>query len=564
MEEFRKKNELKRRVLVVDDEIINREILRNIISQDYEVYTAEDGEQALAMLSNSHMNFSLCLLDLLMPKMDGFELLERLKENEKLRRIPIIVLTSEKDAEVKAIHMGAADFITKPYIPEVVIARLERIIELSEGQRIISSTERDHLTNLYTKDFFFTYIRQIEEYQSETAIDAVVLNVDHFNLINECYGRKTGEEVLKNTARLIPEVFNDAIEIVCRAEDSVFYIYCKHHDNYEELSAKLQDLLSKQENSPKVRVSLGVYQNVETSVDVETRYDRARTASKQVEGDYTNQIYYYNDELHKKSIYEERLIGDFDESIANKYFKVFYQPKYDISGDEPRLCSAEALIRWNHPELGMISPGEFVPLFERNGLIQKLDRFVWEEAAAQIKTWKETYGKSIPVSVNVSRIDIYDLKLEERLQSLLGNNGLTANELLLEITESAYADDAKRLVEMVNNLRERGFRIEMDDFGSGYSSLNMLASIPVDILKLDMKFVQNMLKDEKSLKLVKLIMDIAGFLNIPVVAEGVEEENQIKLLKEMGCRIIQGYYFSKPVPPEEFVKFIERETERGN
>ena len=559
MEEFRKKNDLKRRVLVVDDEIINREILRNIISQNYEVYTAEDGEQAYAMLSNDAMNFSLCLLDLLMPKMDGFELLERLKENDRINKIPVIVLTSEKDAEVKAIRMGAADFITKPYIPEVVTARVERIIELSEGQRIISSTERDQLTNLYTKDFFFAYIRQIEEYQPKETLDAVVVNLDLFNLINECYGRKAGEDVLINLASLLPDIFMDTFEIVCRAEDNVFYIYCKHHDNYDEICEKIQAGLIKDEKGPKVRVSLGVYQNIDFAVDVETRFERAKTACKQVEGDYSCQICYYSDDLHKKSIYQARLIGDFDESIANKYFKVYYQPKYNITCDEPKLCSAEALIRWNHPELGMISPGEFVPLFENNGLVQKLDRYVWEEAASQIKAWKDTYGKSIPVSVNVSRIDIFDLNLEERLQDLLDKNGLTSNELLLEITESAYADDAKRLIEMVNNLRNKGFRIEMDDFGSGYSSLNMLATIPVDILKLDMKFVQNMLKDEKSLKLVKLIMDIATFLHIPVVAEGVEEENQMKLLKEMGCSIIQGYYFSKPVPPEEFAKFIERE-----
>ena len=167
----------------------------------------------------------------------------------------------------------------------------------------------------------------------------------------------------------------------------------------------------------------------------------------------------------------------------------------------------------------------------------------------------------IPVSVNVSRIDIYDPDLETRLLGILEKNDLTTRELLLEITESAYSDNASRLIEVVNELREKGFKIEMDDFGSGYSSLNMLTTIPIDVLKMDMQFVRYMLKDEKSLKLCQLVMDISRFLDVPVVAEGVEEQAQYDMLKSMGCEIIQGYYFSKPLPASEFNALIEKEAE---
>ncbi|MCR4837354.1 MAG: EAL domain-containing protein [Eubacterium sp.] len=248
-----------------------------------------------------------------------------------------------------------------------------------------------------------------------------------------------------------------------------------------------------------------------------------------------------------------------DDALKNKDFVVFYQPKYDISEGRPKLKSAEALIRWKHPELGMISPGDFIPLFESNGLIQKLDNYVWQEAAAQVKLWKDEFGITIPVSVNVSRIDIYDPELEEKLLTLLRKYALSPENLLLEITESAYSNNAQGLIETVNHLREEGFRIEMDDFGSGYSSLNMLTTIPIDVLKMDMKFIRNMQRDEKSQKLVELVIDIARFLQVPVVAEGVETEEQLKLLAQMGCDIIQGYYFSRPVPPEEFRVFIEKE-----
>ena len=205
----------------------------------------------------------------------------------------------------------------------------------------------------------------------------------------------------------------------------------------------------------------------------------------------------------------------------------------------------------------MISPGDFIPLFESNGLIQKLDHYVWKEAAKQVGFWKKEYGVSVPVSVNVSRMDIYYPGLKDIFVNLLKDNGLDSHELMLEITESAYSENAEELISVVEKLRADGFLIEMDDFGSGYSSLNMITSIPIDALKLDMKFVRNMEKDDKSMKLVELVLDIADFLQVPVIAEGVETENQLKLLKERGCDIIQGYYFSKPVSAEEFVKFFE-------
>ena len=207
----------------------------------------------------------------------------------------------------------------------------------------------------------------------------------------------------------------------------------------------------------------------------------------------------------------------------------------------------------------MISPGDFIPLFEENGLIQKVDHFVWKEAADKIRGWKDTIGASVPVSVNVSRIDIYDEGFEARVNSLLKEKNLTPADIYLEITESAYSEDAARLIEAVNHLRDMGFKIEMDDFGSGYSSLNMITTIPIDVLKMDMSFVRNMNKDEKCLKLVELVISIAKFLNVPVVAEGVEDAGQVEALKKMGCDIIQGYYFSKPLPAEEFAALLKKE-----
>ena len=560
MEKIRQAEGFKYRILVVDDELINRELLGGIFEDLYEVSYAENGVQAWNMLQDRTMHYSLILLDLLMPEMDGYEFLEKLREKEDLVVPPVIVMTADESAEVRSIKLGAADFLTKPYdMPEVIRARCERTVKFYEDQSLIRAAERDEISGLYSREFFFEYIRQVDTYQPDQRKDAIVLNIEHFHLLNEMFGREVGDDILRTTGIMLTELFADKSCIGCRPNADEFCLYVDHADQYDGVFAGLQEELARLTHVPRIRFRIGICQDVDRSKPYEAWFDRAKQACDLIRGDYTRQISFYNEETNKKNLYSERLIHDMDDALKNKDFVVFYQPKYDISEGRPKLKSAEALIRWKHPELGMISPGDFIPLFESNGLIQKLDNYVWQEAAAQVKLWKDEFGITIPVSVNVSRIDIYDPELEEKLLTLLRKNALTPDNLLLEITESAYSNNAQGLIETVNHLREEGFRIEMDDFGSGYSSLNMLTTIPIDVLKMDMKFIRNMQRDEKSLKLVELVIDIARFLQVPVVAEGVETEEQLKLLAQMGCDIIQGYYFSRPVPPEEFRVFIEKE-----
>ncbi len=551
--------ELKRVVLIVDDEMINRELLGFMLKDSYDVLYAENGAQALEIIKENKKLLSLVLLDLIMPEMDGFELLGILKSEPELSQIPVVVLTSEETAEVKSLRMGAADFIKKPYnMPEVILARISRIIELNEGRFIIRSAAQDELTGLFTKDFFFEYAQLEERYHPERENDAIVINSDRFHLVNELYGRDFGDEILKAIAQGIDNILENSKGIACRAEADTFMIYCPHRTDYDELMDKICSVLSDMSVNPRVRLRMGVYPNADKSLTIEQRFDKATSVCNTLRGNYTTRIALYDEAQNSKDVYFERLINDMAASLENKDFKVYFQPKYNITGDEPYLCSAEALIRWNHPELGMISPGDFIPLFETNGLVSHLDCYVWQEAGARIKEWKDKYGKTVPVSVNVSRIDMYDPEIKSKLLKILADNDLTTDDLLLEITESAYSEDAGQIIEVINGLRDAGFKIEMDDFGSGYSSLNMLTELPIDVLKLDMIFVRNMHKDEKALRLVELIKEIAAFLSVPIVAEGVEEEEQCRLLKNLGCEIIQGYYFSKPLPPEEFEELLRK------
>ena len=552
----------RRTVMVVDDEEVNRKMLGSILESEYEVIYAEDGRDALFQIGLHKERLSLILLDLLMPELDGYGVLNALRADDELRKIPVIVLTSEKSAEVKSLQLGAADFLSKPYdMPEVILARIRRSIELAEDVNIIKATENDSLTGLYTREFFYEYGHQFDFRYPAMETDAIVLNFNHFHLINELYGRHFGDQVLFRIADGIRDVLADKEGIACRYDADTYYLYIEHSEDYGALMDRIYAGLAELLQTPEVRLRMGVYSDTFRSETFEQRFDRALQACNSLRGKHEMAYAVYDAGMHEKELHDARLLEDFEIALEEKQFKVLYQPKYNIKGEKPRLSSAEALISWMHPEFGRVSPGQFIPLFEENGLIQRLDHYVWSEAAAQVRKWKEEFGSSVPVSVNVSRVDAYDPHIVEFLVGLLEQNDLSPDEYLLEVTESAYTDNSKQIVDVVKRLRAAGFKVEMDDFGTGYSSLNMLTTLPIDALKLDMVFVRNLTADSKEMRMVKLVMEIADLLEVPVIAEGVESQEQYDLLKDAGCDIIQGYYFSRPVLQDEFGELIVKEQE---
>ncbi|MBR4424809.1 MAG: EAL domain-containing protein [Oscillospiraceae bacterium] len=551
----------RRLVLVVDDQEINRELLEMFLSDDYDLLFAENGQQAMELIRAHQDMLSIVLLDLMMPVMDGFQVLAAVHADEALRRIPIIVLTAERAAELRALQLGAADFITKPFdMHEIILARVARIIELSEGRTIIQAAERDELTGLYTGNFFFQYAERINRYHPDWDMDAVVLNIERFHLVNDLYGRDFGDRVLGLIGEAILDQTNGVGAIGGRMEADQFCVYIRHAESYQELLEALQSRLASISGNSRIRLRTGVCPRLEGIGDLQSQFDKAKIACNMLRGNFSRDVMYYDMEMHRKEVFSEGLVNDIHRAVEERQFQVYFQPKYGIQGPRPALRSAEALIRWKHPDHGMISPGAFIPLFEQNGLIQMVDEYVWAETARQIAAWKAEYGFTLPVSVNLSRVDVYDPALEEKLLGLVETNGLTTHELKLEVTESAYTDDPEQLVARVQHLRDLGFQIEMDDFGSGYSSLNMISTLPIDVLKMDMKFIQNVKKgNEKDFKLIELVLDIAEFLHVPVVAEGVETAEQCEMLRQAGCSLVQGYYFSRPIPPAEFARLIEKE-----
>ena len=553
----------KRQILIAEDEMINREILGEMLRNDYELLFACDGRETMEMIREHRETLSLVLLDILMPVMSGLEVLKAVREDDRLSRIPIIVTTAERETEIESLQLGAIDFIPKPYPSIGVIqARVQRTIELSEDRDLIQSTEKDPLTGLYNREYFYRYAEQYDHYHQDQEMDAVIIDINHFHMINERYGKGVGDDVLRRLGAQVRQIAEESGGIACRREADTFMLYCPRREDYSDVQNRASvTMTERDETASRIHLRMGVYADVDKTVDVELRFDRAKMAADTVRGSFTRSIGYYDSALHERELYAEQLIEEFPGAIENRQFEIYYQPKFDVRPETPVLSSAEALVRWIHPELGMISPGVFIPLFEENGLIQKLDFYVWRETARQIREWKDIYEFSIPVSVNVSRIDMYDPALPDTMEGILKEFGISGSDMLLEVTESAYTQDSRQIIETVEKLRALGFHVEMDDFGTGYSSLNMISELPIDALKLDMSFIRDAFREGGNTHMLEVIIGIADYLEVPVIAEGVETEEQLDALRTLGCDIVQGYFFSRPVPAAEFEPFILQKKE---
>ena len=544
-------------LLIVEDEAVNREILKETLREEYDILTAGDGETALKTIRENIRQLSLVLLDLGLPGIHGLEVLRILREDPELRRIPVIVLTMDREAEVESLRAGAADFLPKPYPDrEVILARIGRTIEMTEDRELIEYTERDAVTGLLNREYFYRYAEQYDLHHPDREMDALQLDVRHFHMLNDRYGKAFGDEVLRRLGESLRTAMRQEGGIVCRRHADIFMAYCPHREDYQALLDRAEEAVSIRTGGRRIRLRMGVYANVDRQIDMERRFDRAKMAADKATGGYRSAYALFDQAMHEHEMLDEKLLDSFDAALREKQFRVWFQPKFDIRPDQPVLAGAEALVRWNHPELGPVPPSAFVPLFEENGLIFQLDEYVWREAAEEIRTWKEQIGFSVPVSVNVSRVDMFDTDLVGSLTKLTRENGLKPEEMHLEITESAYTGDSARIIQKVSELRSLGFRIEMDDFGAGYSSLNMVSRLPIDVLKMDMGFIRNAFAEGGDTRLIEIIIDIADFLHVPVIAEGVETKEQMTALRAMGCDLVQGYYFSRPLSPEDFRRLL--------
>lgn len=554
-----------RTLLIVDDEVESRNLLGTILKSRYSVLFASNGSEALQKIRENREILSLILLDFSMPEMSGADTLRDIKRDPGINYLPIIALTSNAKEEVECLRLGAQDFLPKPFPdPQVIYARVKRIMAFYEYWDTIRRTEYDRLTGLYKRDYFYRYCKDFDLHDKEHELDAIVININNFHILNEQYGKALADRVLKYLADEIRGYVPEEEGLVCRPEADTFMIYCRHrNDYYTMLDTLSSGLLRRVDLDHPIRLRMGIYPEADKGLDIQLQFDRAKLAADTMRGSFGKSVAFFDNSLHELELFENHLLDNFRDAIKKEQFQVYYQPQFDIRPEIPHLNSAEALVRWEHPQLGMLPPDVFVPLFEQHGLIQELDQYIWRHVAAQLRDWKDRLGFSVPISVNVSRVDMYDPNLVPYLEDLLNEFDLTGNDVLLEITESAYTQDSAQIIDTVRKMRSMGLRVEMDDFGAGYSSLNMISSLPIDVLKLDLQFIRNAFNGRKNTRMLEVILDIADTLQVPTIAEGVETTEQMMTLRSLGCDYVQGFFFSKPVPPEEFETFLLERKDLG-
>lgn len=414
----------------------------------------------------------------------------------------------------------------------------------------------DVMTGLYKKDRFFIETRKLLDENPNTQYVIMVSDIERFKVINDLYGVKKGDDLLKYISKYIQENYKGNSTYGYLESDH--FVYCYPYDKaqfriWEENTARY---LENFDIDFKIVQYYGLYIIDDRNMDVSLMCDRARLALHEVKGNYMTHLAYYDDKLRKRILEEQDIVNRMNQALTNKEFIVYLQPQYNLVTCE--LIGAEALVRWRLPDGSMISPATFIPIFEKNGFITQLDKYVWQEVCAILQRWHLKGMKMVPISVNISRKDIYNLALPTVFHDLIDSYSIPANYLKLEITESAYVENPEQLMETVSHLQKMHFTVEMDDFGSGYSSLNILKDVPVDVLKLDLRFLSSDTSDQESRggNILNSIVRMAKWLNLPVIAEGVETMAQADFLRSIGCQFVQGYLYSPPVPVADFEKIL--------
>lgn len=410
----------------------------------------------------------------------------------------------------------------------------------------------DALTGLYNQSYFATKVS--EALQQTPDVDWLLLcsNIKDFKLINDLFGLEKGNEVLKMEADLLKK-YCVKNAVYGRIGGDKFAV-CIPKDQFleQKIMQVIQDMGQTFNNTMyHMHIYIGVYEITDRDEDVSIMCDKANIAIKTLRDNYDRSIAYYSDTILDKTIKEKQLVGDFDEAIEQKQFCMYLQPQMTSDG---KMIGAEALVRWQHPKRGLIFPGDFIEIFERTGLIYRLDRFIWELAVQQLAKWQKEGRDELYISVNISTKDFQYMDVYQTITSLVERYGIIPSTLKLEITETAIMMGNAGELETIGRFRNYGFEVEIDDFGSGYSSLNTLKDIDVDVLKIDMGFLRTTRSErvERSMSILNMIISLSKILGLSVVTEGVETKDQVSRLSQMGCGVYQGYYFSKPIPVHEF------------
>ncbi|MCR5762165.1 MAG: bifunctional diguanylate cyclase/phosphodiesterase, partial [Treponema sp.] len=426
----------------------------------------------------------------------------------------------------------------------------DRTSVVQKNQREQYLASHDSLTGFYTRDFFFHEVEKRLNAEKDTAYLVIGIDMKDFKMVNSIFGKYSGDDILREMASIIKRIL-DKYALYGRIYGDRFGILLRKKDYKEDIFREsFSNLIHKEGNEQfPIITFIGVYEVSDRTLAASVMFDRAFLTIASIKNDVKKRISYYDDNLKNSRLWEQKVIFSMETAIALGQLKPYLQPQVDHNG---KLLGAEVLVRWQHPEEGLIPPSKFINILEKNGLVVKLDYYMWEQTCIILKKWHDAGHTDLHLSVNISPKDFYFIDVHEAIVNLAEKYSIPHESLRLEITETVVMSDFDRKLPVIQRLRNDGFIIEMDDFGSGYSSLNMLKDMPVDILKLDMVFMQQTENTERVRTILRFLIDMAIHLNIDVIAEGVEIEDHVNFLYDCGCNIFQGYYFSRPIPLSDF------------
>lgn len=559
-------------ILIADNSTINRTLLAGTLKDTYDILLASDGIEALELMREHAESLSAVLLDMVMPLKDGYQVLVEKANDASIATIPVISLSSSAEAntELRALNAGAIDFLAKPVEPEIVRRRVKLAIDQRELEslhiqnRIYEerqyAADHDPLTGIYSKAAFYRETQAMLDANPSANYMLLRFDIEKFKLINSLFGIDMGDHVLTVTAKNLQERMAGRGTYGRYEADNFVACFVQGSMDPEALLNDIGDSVRSSFEDIGLTQTLvlaaGMYPIVERDIAVGEMCDRAAMAMRTTKGEYDRHIATYDDTLRRQLLEEQDILDNMERALENGEFEVYLQPVYSLATEN--VASAEALVRWNRPGRGIMSPGVFIPLFERNGFISKLDYLMWEQVC-QIQTQRAELGlDALPISVNLSRKSLYNPNICTDILELTERYGVAPELFRIEITESAYMDNATQLISTVAQLQEHGFPVLMDDFGSGYSSLNTLREIPVDMLKLDMRFMEGFERGGRVGTIMAAVLRMSKWLGIPVIAEGVETFEEYEFLRTIGCEFTQGFYLARPMPYDDFEDHLAR------
>ena len=531
-----------------------RQRLIDFFKLEYNIIT-DSAKNGVDVLIENRKKICGILLDVEDTFKEAFDLLEIIKNDSDFSNIPVIVIANTDSVEYaeKCFSLGVSDFLVRPFNLKLCSVRLKNLLKMNEMKAVLHELARDELTLLFTKQSFIRRANDKIKKHPNTQFGILGIEFENFKVTNSQYGQEKCDEYLAYIGRQIREIISTGIPGRYSGDQFVvlFELNYAFDENYVE---KMIDILKKNSPIPTQVIKFGFYSPIDPSVPIVNCCDRAFLAIKEIKGLYEKRIAFYDERINQQLLHEQKIQISMESSLKNGEFQVYYQPKHD--SQTGKIAGAEALIRWIHPEYGFMSPGQFIPLFEKNGFISKVDAYVLKRVCEDLSRWQKDGITVVPISINVSRRDYFvDGWFDNQLKTI-DSYKIDHNLIHLEVTESLYCEQTDLIIQQVSKAQNLGYKIEMDDFGSGYSSLGMLATFPLDVIKLDISFVRQLEINEI---VVESIIKMAHRLNFTTVAEGAETEEQVKVLKSLGCDLIQGYYYSKPLPAQEFEEYLRRQ-----